>query len=651
MGGASAKKSTGPPALGPGETRLASAQCQPIKIKPGPPKTCQAKVVPSGNVVAKGVRDNDQRGLFAPPGSMSNGVMAGKKFAVKISMQDEFGNEVTTVDNWGKKGTLEGETEMKVDKAVWTHGCLTYKKAFSDIKLSVRVDGLDDACTTELLRVIPHDPAKLVITQFKELNNETGKEDPATPEYGSPLRAGEKFCVDVEIRDKYNNVVDESNPKIAMFYKFDMPQDAPATTKKPMLPSPFGGKKSLPSSFKPPPFLRRPSPPITPKATTKLLVHIPRPTFPVNKFKFKLPARPFPRFKFPDRRARPMWWRKIVRGAVKAVKSFFSFPKTLMSKAVPFKAPSVPMPRTTKISVKRVTMSVSISVSMTMTKTKAPAKTAASLPKLPSGKKLVGAGISAAKKLVMKSVQKPILVAKKAEKAVEKTVNAPTAASTKCVPAAAGTPPPNQYRTGPKKAHPRKVFLTIEERSKDCDENCTKEFTLKGKTALRSSNGKFSFCDLSYERSECLKIKANSAPAEGLDPDSLKGTDICIAPDVFSNVKCNSDVRRAIQFREFGPFPGSIFDRFGNSIHNCARDFPDGGCKCVLREMSDCTNCVGDDGSYTRGGLKFGAPAGCPDVTPKPTTCSKGGKLIGETDDKCNNTRGYLDIGDFAAGG
>eukprot|EP00662_Eupelagonemidae_sp_cell21_P017797 gene17797-32721_t len=153
-----------------------------------------------GNVVR--VRDRNDKGFKPVAGSEQNGVQAGKKFSVQVSMKDKYGNEITTLEkDWigngktsslsvtdakGKSGQLTGETEKKQDKATWSFGCLTFDAAFSSIKLQVKVDGIED----------------LVITRVDEKGNESD----ANCEWGSPLRAGEKFCVDVEIRDRFDNV-------------------------------------------------------------------------------------------------------------------------------------------------------------------------------------------------------------------------------------------------------------------------------------------------------------------------------------------------------------------------------------------------------------------------------------------------------------
>merc|ERR1712080_437632 len=85
---------------------------------------------------------------------------------------------------------------------------------------------------------------------------------------GSCLHAGEKFCVDVEILDRFDNVVDESNRHIAMYYKFDFKKVSIGGGGAAGKPSPGlikpgggGGKLELPGKFKFPRPMPRPAPP------------------------------------------------------------------------------------------------------------------------------------------------------------------------------------------------------------------------------------------------------------------------------------------------------------------------------------------------------------------------------------------------------
>jgi hypothetical protein len=160
-------------------------------------------------------------------------------------------------------------------------------------------------------------------------------------------------------------------------------------------------------------------------------------------------------------------------------------------------------------------------------------------------------------------------------------------------------------------AHAREVSLEVSDRSKDCNATCTGKCgdccsPLKGVLTRNSTNGRFKFCDLTYCRSECIQIKAVSA--EDLSPDQTDSTDICISPGVPKRVACSSDVERAIQFREFGSYTGTLFDgeECCNAIHDAQRDNP--AFTCTLQEKPSCATCVGDNTSYVKGGNL--APAG-----------------------------------------
>eukprot|EP01059_Diplonema_ambulator_P019169 TRINITY_DN31_c1_g1_i6.p1 TRINITY_DN31_c1_g1~~TRINITY_DN31_c1_g1_i6.p1 ORF type:complete len:7405 (+),score=1355.38 TRINITY_DN31_c1_g1_i6:1745-22216(+) len=124
---------------------------------------------------------------------------------------------------------------------------------------------------------------------------------------------------------------------------------------------------------------------------------------------------------------------------------------------------------------------------------------------------------------------------------------------------------------------------TVRITRKQCTPNVCKQMdeTLKGTTSMTRQDGRFAFCDTWYERTECIIVKASS---EGLRPDTTEK--ICVDHAIWRGLACDSDVRRVPQYRPMGQFLGTLRDRYGNLVTNCARDFA-GGCTIKIQEMPE----------------------------------------------------------------
>eukprot|EP00755_Sulcionema_specki_P006556 Sspe_Gene.5261::Locus_1731_Transcript_1_1_Confidence_1.000_Length_2059::g.5261::m.5261 len=125
-------------------------------------------------------------------------------------------------------GMLEGKKEVSINGQSVSFEGLTYKKAPEKIALSVQVNGIDyvDSCTTEVVSIIPDEPVKLKIKEVREASDPGPRFPPLAPiagdeetERGSPLWAGENFCVIVCVQDQFGNTVDETDEAIRKLYE------------------------------------------------------------------------------------------------------------------------------------------------------------------------------------------------------------------------------------------------------------------------------------------------------------------------------------------------------------------------------------------------------------------------------------------------
>ena len=197
---------------------LTRAECTPISIKPSVPAVCRAAI---DHTLLK----------------------AGLEFRVRVTFYDKFDNRITgQVSNGGKtavlgllgvggsqvKGSLRGTTTRVINGPSILFTGLRYEAAPDSVRISVSVPGAEDlsSCITEPLRIIPDDPSQLKVVKIAKKSGDHSQKPPLGPiigpesgnHIGSPLRAGEPFCVHVNVCDKYGNIVVETDPTIRQQY-------------------------------------------------------------------------------------------------------------------------------------------------------------------------------------------------------------------------------------------------------------------------------------------------------------------------------------------------------------------------------------------------------------------------------------------------
>eukprot|EP01060_Flectonema_neradi_P038181 TRINITY_DN794_c0_g1_i1.p1 TRINITY_DN794_c0_g1~~TRINITY_DN794_c0_g1_i1.p1 ORF type:complete len:3108 (+),score=705.74 TRINITY_DN794_c0_g1_i1:9413-18736(+) len=160
-------------------------------------------------------------------------IKAGKDFAVRVDFFDIYHNLITEDlnDFWAHASAVDASSDLfgETDKNIMGSSVkfmVNYHKAPEEISIAIEVpDSSVQPCQTKPIMIVASEPCCLKITEVRE---EVGGLDkaPLAPIVGpqggvtlSPLRAGESFCVKVEIRDQYGNVVDESDPDVRALYE------------------------------------------------------------------------------------------------------------------------------------------------------------------------------------------------------------------------------------------------------------------------------------------------------------------------------------------------------------------------------------------------------------------------------------------------
>ena len=160
-------------------------------------------------------------------------IKAGKDFSVRVEFFDIYNNPVTDdlKNFWAHasaveaRGQLYGDTDKNIMGST-VKFTLNYHMAPEEISIAIEVpDSSVQPCQTKPIMIVAAEPCCLKIVEIREQVGGLPK-SPLSPIAGpqggvvmSPLRAGESFCVKVEIRDQFGNVVDESDPDVRALYE------------------------------------------------------------------------------------------------------------------------------------------------------------------------------------------------------------------------------------------------------------------------------------------------------------------------------------------------------------------------------------------------------------------------------------------------
>eukprot|EP01059_Diplonema_ambulator_P006514 TRINITY_DN16197_c0_g2_i6.p1 TRINITY_DN16197_c0_g2~~TRINITY_DN16197_c0_g2_i6.p1 ORF type:complete len:5681 (+),score=1481.21 TRINITY_DN16197_c0_g2_i6:2374-17043(+) len=204
--------SSGP--YGSSNIELAPARCADITVLPDKPVKCRATVI---------------------TGSYDSAIVkAGADFTVRVQFFDMYDNKAQKVSQAGHvarlsllsdaKGMLRGVTDRDVSGAQVVFSGLSYDVAPDTIRVAVVLDGIEgvSTCVAEAVQVIPDDPSELKITGIRKASSSEAVNaiiGGTGTEVGSPLVAGEKFCIKLSITDRFGNIVDESDPAIKARYR------------------------------------------------------------------------------------------------------------------------------------------------------------------------------------------------------------------------------------------------------------------------------------------------------------------------------------------------------------------------------------------------------------------------------------------------